>query len=158
MPSQLVEFPAPSGRAIDAKLGARGADTLVSSVTASERTNKPGVYAATFNVSAGLYDLIAYDTVAGQATGYGVVELPALDGTYYPTAVTELGGTVEEPTAVPDWGDTVKDLIGWLFAMVRNPKVQTADELRVRNVADDATIGSQAVSSTSTTLTVDGME
>ena len=63
MATQTVEFSAPSGQIITAKLFSPGSDTVVqtaSSVTGA--TNRAGVYSATFtDAAAGVYRLIATD-------------------------------------------------------------------------------------------------
>ena len=44
MATQTVEFIAPTGQTVDAKIFAIGSDTVVQSVTATEQTNRKGVY------------------------------------------------------------------------------------------------------------------
>jgi len=61
MATQTVEFSAPSGQTITARLFAAGSDTVVQTATAvTEATNRDGVYSATFtDAAAGVYRLIA---------------------------------------------------------------------------------------------------
>jgi hypothetical protein len=61
MATQSVEFSAPSGQAVTARLFAAGSDTVVQTASAVvEATNRDGVYTATFtDAAAGLYRLIA---------------------------------------------------------------------------------------------------
>jgi len=60
MATQTVEFPCVTGQAVTAKLFSFGSDTAVASVSATEATNRKGLYAAAFtDVAAGTYRLIA---------------------------------------------------------------------------------------------------
>lgn len=61
MATQTVEFSAPSGQTITARLFAAGSDTLAQTASSvTEATNRDGVYSATFtDAAAGLYKLIA---------------------------------------------------------------------------------------------------
>jgi hypothetical protein len=61
MATQSVEFSAPSGQTVTARLFSAGSDTVVQTASAvAEATNRDGVYTATFtDASAGLYRLIA---------------------------------------------------------------------------------------------------
>jgi hypothetical protein len=61
MATQTIEFSAPSGQTITAKLFAAGSDTVVQTASAvTEATNRDGVYSATFtDAAAGVYRLIA---------------------------------------------------------------------------------------------------
>lgn len=61
MPTQQIEFEAPSGMTLTAKLYTSGSDTVAYTASAvTEQTNRKGVYQATFsNVAANTYQLIA---------------------------------------------------------------------------------------------------
>lgn len=60
MTTQTVEFLAPTGQTLTAKLFAFGTDTQTASVSATEATNRKGLYTAAFtDVAAGMYRLIA---------------------------------------------------------------------------------------------------
>ena len=61
MATQSVEFSAPSGQTVTARLFSAGSDTVVQTASAvTEATNRDGVYTATFtDAAAGLYRLIA---------------------------------------------------------------------------------------------------
>ena len=61
MATQSVEFSAPSGQTVTARLFTAGSDTVVQTASAvTEATNRDGVYTATFtDAAAGLYRLIA---------------------------------------------------------------------------------------------------
>jgi len=61
MATQTIEFSAPSGQTITAKLFSPGSDTVVQTASAvTEATNRDGVYSATFtDAAAGLYKIIA---------------------------------------------------------------------------------------------------
>ena len=62
MATQTVEFRAPTGLTITAKVFEVGSDTQVASVLATEETNRKGTYTAAFtDVAAGEYQLIALD-------------------------------------------------------------------------------------------------
>lgn len=62
MATQSVEFRAVTGQAITAKLFSAGSDTEVASVTATEATNRKGLYTAAFtDVPAGEYQLLAFN-------------------------------------------------------------------------------------------------
>lgn len=73
MPTQLIEFEAPSGMTLTAKLFVGGSDTV--SYTASsvvEQTNRKGIYQATFaNVAANNYQLIATSGANAVAAWWG---------------------------------------------------------------------------------------
>lgn len=60
MATQTVEFFAAPDQTVTAKLFASGSDTQIASVTATEQTNRKGVYQAAYtDVAAGLYRLLA---------------------------------------------------------------------------------------------------
>lgn len=60
MATQTVEFFAAPGQTVIAKLFSPGSDTQVASVTATEQTNRKGVYRAVYtDVPAGAYRLLA---------------------------------------------------------------------------------------------------
>jgi hypothetical protein len=85
--SQVVEFFAAPGQTVTAQLYSAGSDTLVSSQSATEATNRKGVYTATYTgVAAGTYRVLALvgttpiatwwvDLLAGSAT-YIAYEMP----------------------------------------------------------------------------------
>lgn len=61
MATQTVEFQCVTGQSVTAKLFAVGSDTEVASVSATEATNRKGIYRAAFtDVAAGTYDLIPF--------------------------------------------------------------------------------------------------
>ena len=63
MATQTVEFSAPSGQTVTAKLFSPGSDTQVDSASATEETNRTGVYSVDYvDVAAGLYRLIAVNS------------------------------------------------------------------------------------------------
>jgi len=60
MATQTVEFPCATSQTVTAKLFSFGSDTEVASVSATEATNRKGLYTAAFtDVAAGTYRLIA---------------------------------------------------------------------------------------------------
>jgi hypothetical protein len=59
MATQTIEFAAPSGQTVTAKLFSAGSDTQIASVSASEAANRKGVYTASFtDLAPGAYRLI----------------------------------------------------------------------------------------------------
>lgn len=76
MATQQIEFEAPSGLTLVAKLFTKSSDSVAytaSSVT--EATNRKGIYTATFsNVSDNLYQLIATSGTTGVASWWGYVK------------------------------------------------------------------------------------
>ncbi len=59
MATQTIEFGAPAGQTVTARLFAAGSDTVVATETATARTNATGIYTAAFtNLTPGLYRLI----------------------------------------------------------------------------------------------------
>jgi hypothetical protein len=59
MATQTIEFGAPAGQTVTARLFAAGSDTVVATATATARTNATGIYTAAFtNLTPGLYRLI----------------------------------------------------------------------------------------------------
>jgi len=64
MATQTVEFGAPAGQTVTARLFAAGSDTVVATAAATARTNATGVYTAAFtNLTPGLYRLIGTNAV-----------------------------------------------------------------------------------------------
>ena len=61
MATQTIQFSAATGLTLTAKLFAAGSDTVTDSQSATEGTNRKGVYTAAFtDVAAGTYQLIAF--------------------------------------------------------------------------------------------------
>ncbi len=59
MTTQTIEFGAPAGQTVTARLFAAGSDTVVATATATARTNATGIYTAAFtDLAPGLYRLI----------------------------------------------------------------------------------------------------
>ena len=84
MPStQSVEFGAPAGQTVTAKLFAAGSDTVVQTASAvTAATNRTGVYTATFtDVAAGVYRLIATNA-GGTLLAQWWVKVALATGTY----------------------------------------------------------------------------
>ena len=61
--------------------------------------------------------------------------------------------TYAEPSAPPAATASLKDKIGWVGALARNKITQTEDTETLRNDADNANIGTAAVSDDGTTIT-----
>lgn len=60
MATQTIEFIAVTGQTVTAKLFSAGSDTVVASVSATEATNRKGLFTAAFtDVAAGTYRLLA---------------------------------------------------------------------------------------------------
>lgn len=74
MAQQVIEFDAPSGLSITLKLFERAKDTVLQTLTATERTNKKGFYTVTFDATYdGQYDYAIF--VSGSCIGSGQVDL-----------------------------------------------------------------------------------
>jgi hypothetical protein len=91
MPStQTVEFFAAPGQTVTASLFSAGSDTVVASVTATEQTNRKGVYRAVYtDVAAGLYRLLALVSATPIATWWTDLTLTTatFQGYEVPTSV-----------------------------------------------------------------------
>ena len=76
MATQTVEFQAPTGLTLTAKLFTAGDDTVAYTASAvTEATNRKGVYAATFSsVAANTYQLIAVDGTDAVAIWWGFAD------------------------------------------------------------------------------------
>ena len=76
MATQTVEFQAPSGLTLTAKLFTAGSDTVAYTASAvTEGTNRKGVYAATFSsVASGTYQLIALEGTDAIAIWWGFAD------------------------------------------------------------------------------------
>ena len=76
MPTQQIEFEAPSGMTLTVKLYAIGSDTVAYNASSCvEQTNRKGFYIATFgNVSAGTYQLVATVGATAVAIWWGYAE------------------------------------------------------------------------------------
>lgn len=76
MPTQQIEFEAPSGMTLTAKLYAIGSDTVAYTASSCvEQTNRKGYYIATFaNLTAGTYQLVATVGSTAVAIWWGYAE------------------------------------------------------------------------------------
>lgn len=94
MATQTVEFPASTGRTLTAKLFALGSDTQTDSQSATEATNRKGVYAAAFtDVAAARYKLVVLDGSSVPAfVGYVTLTLTTatFEARSEPDSVTEI--------------------------------------------------------------------
>ena len=82
--SQVLEFNAGTGLTISCKLFAIGSDTVVSTQTATEKTNDKNRYSVTFtDIPAGAYRLGGFVSGTGGFANE-VYDLLLADGTYYP--------------------------------------------------------------------------
>jgi len=101
MATQTVEFGAPAGQTVTARLFAAGSDTVVATATATARTNATGVYTAAFsNLTPGLYRLIGTNTAGTLLCQWWVRTLSAT-GTY-------------PATETPDADSITRDRMGYL--------------------------------------------
>jgi hypothetical protein len=108
MATQTVEFFAAPGQTVTAKLFSAGSDTVVASVTATEQTNRKGVYRAVYtDVAADLYRLLALVSTTPIATWWTDLTLTTATFQTYevPTSVFAggVGGTdwtANERTAI----------------------------------------------------------
>lgn len=89
MATQQIEFEAPSGLTLTAKLFTEGSDTVAYTASAvSEETNRKGIYAATFSsVASGYYQLIAFDGTEPVAIWWS--KLANLEQTYTAGQLTD---------------------------------------------------------------------
>jgi hypothetical protein len=106
--TQTVEFFAAPSQTVTAKLFAAGSDTVVASVTATEQSNRKGVYRAVYtDVAAGLYRLLALVSTTPIASWWTDLTLTTATFQSYeiPTSVFAGGGggtdwTANERTAI----------------------------------------------------------
>lgn len=90
MATQTLEFNCTPGLTITAKLFAPGSDTIVDSVTATEKINHMGRYYADYtDVPAGNYELVGFIGVIGGFANEKYT-LTADTATFYPLAETIL--------------------------------------------------------------------
>lgn len=84
MATQTVEFPASTGRTLTAKLFALGSDTQTASVSATEATNRKGIYTAAYtDAAAADYNFVVLDGSSVPAY-VGFVTLTLTTATFYP--------------------------------------------------------------------------
>lgn len=100
--TQTVEFFSPPGQTITAKLFQAGSDTEIASVSATEATNRKGVYLSVFtDIPTGLYRLLALVGTTPVATWW--IDLVLQNGTYQsyemPISVQVAGVYNASPTA-----------------------------------------------------------
>ena len=101
MATQTIEFGAPAGQTVTARLFAAGDDTVVATATATARTNATGVYTAAFtDLTPGLYRLIGTNA-AGTLLCQWWVRTLAATGTY-------------PATETPDADSITRDRMGYL--------------------------------------------
>ena len=141
MATQTVEFAAPSGQTITAKLFAAGSDTVVQTASAvTEATNRAGVYSATFtDVAAGLYRLIATDA-GGTLLAQWWVGLTLTTATFQayemPISVMQSGLSTFDAAADAVTVGTNGDKTGYSLAVTPPTAAAVADA-----VWDEATSG-----------------
>lgn len=83
MATQTVEFAAPTGQTITAKLFAEGSDTVVASAAATEATNRKGVYSVAYtDIPEGTYRLIGYNASNTPLCFWWTEPLLLVTGTY----------------------------------------------------------------------------
>ena len=95
MATQTIEFIAPPGQTITASLFATGSDVVVDSVSATEQTNRKGVYRAAFiDAPASTYRLIAFVGTLPVAAWWTTITLTTATFQSYeiPTSVFVGGG------------------------------------------------------------------
>lgn len=98
MATQTIEFHAPSGQTITAKLFALGSDTELGSASATERTNDKGTYRAAFTDKVGTFRLTAL--VGSVATAKGFVTTMAATGDYFPHSTLSLATQIDEVSVI----------------------------------------------------------
>ena len=101
MATQTIEFGAPAGQTVTARLFAAGSDTVVATATATARTNATGIYTADFtSLTPGLYRLIGTNA-AGTLLCQWWTRTLAATGTY-------------PATETPDADSITRDRMGYL--------------------------------------------
>lgn len=81
MATQVIEFTSPSGLTLTGKVFAAGLDTVLQSVSATERTNKKGFYTISFtDTLSGVHDLAIFS--GSSLIGVDQVELTNTDATF----------------------------------------------------------------------------
>ena len=101
MATQTIEFGAPAGQTVTARLFAAGSDTVVATASATARTNATGIYTAAFtDLTPGLYRLIGTNA-AGTLLCQWWVRTLAATGTY-------------SATETPDADSITRDRMGYL--------------------------------------------
>ena len=104
------------------------------------------------------------DQLTALATAAELAKVPKSDGTatWNATALASINAevvdalvtdTYVEPAAVPAATASLKDKIGWMFALARNKITQTSSTTTLRNDADGADIATAATSDNGTTYT-----
>ena len=105
MATQTIEFGAPAGQTVTARLFAAGSDTVVATAAAVARTNATGVYTAAFtNLTPGLYRLIGTNA-AGTLLCQWWTRTLAATGTY-------------PATETPDADSITRDRMGYLDSVL----------------------------------------
>lgn len=105
MATQTIEFGAPAGQTVTARLFAAGSDTVVATATATARTNATGIYTAAFaDLTPGLYRLIGTNAVGTLLCQWWVRTLSA-SGTYL-------------ATETPDADSVTRDRMGYLDSVL----------------------------------------
>ena len=105
MATQTIEFGAPAGQTVTARLFAAGSDTVVATATAIARTNATGVYTAAFSdLTPGLYRLIGTNAAGTLLCQWWVRTLSAT-GTY-------------PATETPDADSITRDRMGYLDSVL----------------------------------------
>ena len=172
MATQTVEFPCVTGQTVTAKLFSFGSDTEVASVSATEATNRKGLYSAAFtDVAAGTYRLIALNgssvplaawdvtltltTATFQAYDIGMtVPLIAANVTHYGgTAGTFSGGRPEANTT--HWAGTA---VGSVTVNSNMTKISGDTQAATQLALSAATIVSGTVDNTAFTPTTTEFE
>lgn len=93
MATQTVEFFAAPSQTVTAKLFSPGSDTQVASVTATEQTNRKGVYRAVYtDVPAGAYRLLALVGTTPIASWWTDLLLSTATYESYEIALSAIGG------------------------------------------------------------------
>lgn len=129
MATQTIEFGAPAGQTVTARLFTAGSDTVVATATATARTNATGIYTAAFtNLTPGLYRLIGTNAAGTLLCQWWVRTLSAA-GTY-------------PATETPDADSITRDRMGYLdhvlIALNSNRTVQVTGSHHVSAAIHDA--------------------
>ena len=127
MATQTVEFAAASGLTLTVKLFAAGSDTVVASVSATEATNRLGLYSAAYtDVAAGTYKMIALSGTTPVATWWADLTLTTATFQSYEIPVSVIQSGLALETSVQSTLDRLGFTLAALAGNCADP--QTAAE------------------------------
>jgi hypothetical protein len=129
--TQTVEFFAAPSQTVTAKLFSPGSETEIASVTATEQTNRKGVYRAVYtDVAAGLYRLLALASTTPIATWWTDLTLTTATFQAYevPTSVFSASGSTDWTLAERS---ALRSILGFdTGGSVTDPSIGILDTIR----------------------------